>query len=90
VNCTVAIILILLLQLKGMMEQQRFLRLQHLLKQSNIYSKFLLKRMEQQRQREEEKEKLRREKAARRKSRKKTVGAGVDIGMGAVGLVTNP
>lgn len=44
-------------KLRGMVEQQRFLRLQHLLKQSNIYSKFLLKRMEEQRQRQEEDQK---------------------------------
>ena len=35
-------------QLQKLPEQQRFLRLQYLLKQSNIYSKFLLDRMEEQ------------------------------------------
>ena len=50
-----------------MVEQQRFLRLQHLLKQSNIYSKFLLKRMEEQREKQEEQDKLKREKQHRRK-----------------------
>ena len=54
-------------KLKGMVEQQRFLRLQHLLKQSNIYSKFLLKRMEEQREKQEEQDKLKREKQHRRK-----------------------
>lgn len=34
--------------LQGMAEQQRFLRLQHLLKKSNVYSKFLLQRMDDQ------------------------------------------
>ena len=55
-------------KLKGMVEQQRFLRLQHLLKQSNIYSKFLLKRMEEQRQRQEKKDQQDREKSKRKRS----------------------
>ena len=50
-----------------MVEQQRFLRLQHLLKQSNIYSKFLLQRMEEQRERQEREDKLKRDKAQRKK-----------------------
>ena len=51
-----------------MVEQQRFSRLQHLLKQSNIYSRFLLKRMEEQRKQQEKKDQQRRERAQRKKS----------------------
>ena len=51
-----------------MVEQQRFLRLQHLLKQSNIYSKFLLKRMEEQRKKQEEAQRKKLKKAQRKKS----------------------
>lgn len=62
-------------KLKGMVEQQRYLRLQHLLKQSNIYSKFLLKRMEEQRKRQEKKDQLDRERTQRKRSmRGKAVG----------------
>ena len=37
-----------------MKEAQRFTRLQHLLEKSSIYSKFLLKRMENQKEQEQQ------------------------------------
>ena len=46
-----------------MVEHQRYLRLQHLLERSTIYSRFMLKQMEDQRDREKKEE----EKNARQK-----------------------
>ena len=50
-------------ELEHMVEHQRYLRLQHLLERSTIYSKFLLKQMDEQK----DKEKKEREKTGRQK-----------------------
>lgn len=50
-------------ELKHLVEHQRYKRLQHLLERSTIYSKFMLKQMEEQRTREQKEE----EKNARHK-----------------------
>ena len=52
-----------------MVEHQRYLRLQHLLERSTIYSKFLLKQMDEQK----DKEKKEQEKTARQKKIKKSI-----------------
>ena len=55
-------------ELEHMVEHQRYLRLQHLLERSTIYSKFLLKQMDDQK----DKEKKELEKAVRKKNVKKS------------------
>ena len=61
-------------ELRGMVEHQRFLRLQHLLERSTIYSRFMLKQMEDQRDREKkEEEKNARQKKNTNKSSKEKV-----------------
>lgn len=55
-------------ELEHMVEHQRYLRLQHLLERSTIYSKFLLKQMDEQK----DKEKKEREKTGRQKKVKKS------------------
>ena len=60
-------------ELRGMVEHQRYLRLQHLLERSTIYSRFMLKQMEDQKDKEKKEEEKQQKKNAN-KSTKEKVG----------------
>ena len=60
-------------ELRGMVEHQRYLRLQHLLERSTIYSRFLLKQMEDQRDKEQKEEEKRQKKNTSKPTKEKVV-----------------
>ena len=56
-----------------MVEHQRYLRLQHLLERSTIYSRFMLKQMEDQRDKEKKEEEKRQKKNTNKSTTKEKV-----------------
>jgi ATP-dependent DNA helicase len=58
-------------ELRGMVEHQRYLRLQHLLERSTIYSRFMLKQMEDQKDKEKKEEEKRQKKNTNKSTKEK-------------------